>query len=160
MVRHVQLSYDRSVMREMWIAGWARENDVASLASVDIGVLGYYSGARIIDVVGLTDRRIARSAGGHLEKQFNLDHVFSAARPDCLILRSTILPVIAGGQLLRCRPGSEIEKRLFFDRRLPADYRLALSLEVRQDPRQSKLLFLRRDHPLARKLNAVSRIVF
>jgi arabinofuranosyltransferase len=160
MVRNVQLSYDRSVMREMWIARWAGENGVASLASVDIGVLGYYSGARIIDVVGLTDRRIARSAGGHLGKQFNLDHVFMGSRPDCLILRSTILPVIQGGQLLRCRPGSEIEKRLFFDRRLPADYRLALSLEVRQDPRQSKLLFLRRDHPLARKLTAVSRIVF
>lgn len=160
MVRNVQLSYDRSVMREMWIAKWAQENGVASLASVDIGVLGYYSGARIVDVVGLTDRRIARSAGGHLGKQFSLDYVFAEQKPDCLILRSTILPVIKGGQLLRCRPGSEIEKRLFFDRRLLMDYCLALSLEVKQDPRQSKLLFLRRDHPLARKMTAVSRIVF
>ena len=160
MARLVQSSYDRSVMREMWIARWARENGVASLASVDIGVLGYYSQARIIDVVGLTDRRIARSEGGHLNKQFNLDHVFTGGRPDCLILRSTILPEIAGGQLRRCRPGSEIEKRLFFDRRLPTDYRLALSLEVKGDPRQSKLLFLRRDHPLALRQAAVSRIVF
>jgi len=160
MARLVQSSYDRSVMRELWIASWARENDIASLASVDIGVLGYYSGARIIDVVGLTDRRIARSEGGHLNKQFNLDHVFTGGRPDCLILRSTILPVIQDGQLRRCRPGSEIEKRLFFDRRLPTDYRLALSLEVKGDPRQSKLLFLRRDHPLARRQTAVSRIIF
>ncbi len=65
-----------------------------------------------------------------------------------------------GGQLLRCRPGSEIEKRLFFDRRLLTDYRLTLNLEVKNDPRQSKLLFLRRDHPLARKQTVVSRIVF
>ena len=160
MARNVQLSYDRSVTREMWIAGWARENGVASMASVDIGVLGYYSGARIIDVVGLTDRRIARSAGGHLNKQFDLDHVFAGNKPDALILRSTIRPVIAGGQLRRCRPGSEIEKRLFFDRRLLTDYRLALSLEVKGDPRQSKLLFVRRDHPLVREQAAVSRIVF
>jgi hypothetical protein len=160
MARHVQSSYDRSVLREMWIAGWARENGVASLASVDIGVLGYYSGARIIDVVGLTDRRIARSSGGHLNKQFDLDHVFAASKPDGLILRSTIRPEIVGLQLQRCRPGSEIEKRIFFDRRLLADYRLALSLEVQGDPRQSKLIFLRRDHPLSRKRTAVSRIVF
>ena len=159
-VRRVQFSYDRSVMREMWIAKWAGENGVASLASVDIGVLGYYSGAKIIDVVGLTDRRIARSAGGHLGKQFNLDYVFAGGKPDCLILRSTIRPVIESGHLMRGRPGSEIERRLFFDQRLLTDYRLALSLEVENDPRQSKLLFLRKGHPLARKLAAVSRIVF
>ncbi|MBN2243885.1 MAG: hypothetical protein JW793_14460, partial [Acidobacteria bacterium] len=146
--------------REMWIARWTKENGVVTLASVDIGVLGYYSGAKIIDVVGLTDRRIARSAGGHLGKQFNLDHVFVEKKPECLVLRSTIQPVIENGQLRRCRPGSEIEKRLFFDRRLLTDYRLALSLEVQQDPLQSKLLFLHRDHPLARKLTAVSRVVF
>ena len=35
-----------------------------------------------------------------------------------------------------------------------------MSLEVGDDPRQSKLLFLRKDQPLARKLSAVSRIVF
>jgi hypothetical protein len=158
--RRVQISYDSTVMREMWIAKWAGENGVTSLASVDIGVLGYYSGARLIDVVGLTDRRIARSAGGHLGKQFNLDHVFAGGKPDCLILRSTIRPVIESGQLTRGRPGSEIERRLFFDQRLLTDYRLALSLEVENDPRQSKLLFLRKGHPLARKLAAVSRIVF
>ena len=159
-VRHAQYSYDKLVRREMAIAKWVRENGVASLVSVDIGVLGYYSGAKIIDVVGLTDRRIARSAGGHLAKQFNLDYVFAAGKPDCLILRSSIRPVIESGQLTRCRPGSEIERRLFFDRRLLTDYRLVLSLEVGDDPRQSKLLFLRKDRPLARKPTAVARIVF
>jgi hypothetical protein len=160
MVRLAQYSYDMVVMREIVIAKWARENDVASLASVDIGVLGYYSGVKIIDVVGLTDRRIARSAGGHLGKKFNLDYVFTECRPECLILRSIIRPVIENGRLTRCRAGSEIERRLFLDHRLLTDYRLAMSLEVENEPRQSKLLFLRKDHPLARKLTAVSRIVF
>jgi arabinofuranosyltransferase len=159
-VRQAQYSYDKLVRREMAIAKWARENDVASLASVDIGVLGYYSGAKIVDVVGLTDRRIARSTGGHLAKQFDLDHVFVKGKPACLILRSSIRPVIENGRLTRCRPGSEIERRLFFDRRLLTDYRLAMSMEVENAPRQSKLLFLRRDQPLARRLAAVSRIVF
>jgi len=159
-VRHAQDSYDKVVIREMAIAKWARENGVVSLASVDIGVLGYYSGAKIIDVVGLINRRIARSTGGHLAKQFNLDYVFAAGKPECLILRSTIRPVIENGRLTRCRAGSEIERRLFFDPRLLTDYRLVMSLEVEKEPRQSKLLFLRKDQPSARKLTAVARIVF
>jgi len=159
-VRQAQYSYDKLVRREMAIAKWARENGVASLASVDIGVLGYYSRAKIIDVVGLTNRRIARSAGGHLGKQFNLDYVFARGRTDCLILRSSIRPLIENGRLLRCRPGSEIERRLFFDQRLLTDYRLVMSMEVENEPRLSKLLFLRRDHPLARKLTVVSRVIF
>lgn len=160
MARQVQHSYDTQFARELAIARWAREHEVGSLASVDIGAMGYYSQAMIVDVVGLTDRRVSRSAGGHLDKRFDLDYIFAERRPEAVILRSSIRPVIENGQLLRCRPGSLIEIRILLDPRLQRDYRLAMSMEVANEPRQSKLLFLRRDHPSARNLAGVSRMMF
>jgi hypothetical protein len=160
MIETARYSFDKLTVREKAIAEWVREFGVLSVASVDIGVLGYESGAEIIDVVGLTDRFVSRSEGGHLSKRFNLDYLFEHRRPQALVLRSTRTPVIEKERLVRCRPGSEIEKRIFLDERLHRDYRPVLSLDVRDNPRQSKLLFIRRDLSMAKRIGAYRRVQF
>lgn len=160
MIRQARISHDHLSVRERTLAEWIKGQGIASVASVDIGVLGFRSDARIVDVVGLTDPVVARSPGGHLTKKFNLDHLFLRLRPEALILRSTIPPRLENDRLSRCRPGSEIEARIFMDNRLLSDYRLIMSLEIRSMPRQSKLLFMRRGHPLAAEGQEVSRQFF
>lgn len=132
----------------------------ASVTAVDIGMLGFYTDSRIVDLVGLTDPVVAHSPGGHLNKKFNLDHLFVRHRPEALILRSTIRPEIENNRLIRCRPGSEIEGRILMDKRLLSDYRLMMSLEIKSMPRQAKLLFMRRDHALAGQGTEVTRQLF
>lgn len=148
MIHQARISYDALSVRERTVAEWVSEQRIATIASVDIGMLGFYSSAYIVDVVGLTDPVVARSPGGHLNKQFNLDYLFDKHRPDVIILRSTIPPVIENKQLKRCRPGSVIEARIFEDKRLITNYRLIMSLEIKDMSRQSKLFFIHRDHPL------------
>lgn len=160
MIVNARNSFDSLTVRERAIAEWARNGAVASIAAVDIGVMGYYSQAEITDVVGLTDPLVSRSGGGHLGKDFNLDYLFAHRRPQCIILRSTIRPQIENGILQRCRAGSEVEARILLDSRLIRDYRLLMSLELRHNSRQSKLLFIRRDHPLSREPNPVQRQFF
>jgi arabinofuranosyltransferase len=68
------------------IATWLRENTAAdsSVAFVEIGYLGYYSGRYIVDLVGLTDPALTER-GARLDMQGN----FWYAEPDYLLYSST-----------------------------------------------------------------------
>jgi len=60
---------------------------VQRVATVDIGVLGFVSEKRIVDLGGLTDRTIARSPGGLLQKRYDPTYVLDR-RPELVVLRS------------------------------------------------------------------------
>ena len=72
------------------LATWLRENAPpdASAALMDIGIVGYYSQLRIIDLAGLTETHIARSPGAFQEKIYDPAHILDQ-QPQYIILVST-----------------------------------------------------------------------
>jgi hypothetical protein len=81
----------------------------------DIGILGYNTRCRILDVVGLTDAHVARSSGYRHRECLDSDYVF-ALQPDYLMLQT-------GKEQAKPRPLDQIARTLIHDRRF-AQYRL------------------------------------
>lgn len=85
----------------------------ATVALMDIGIVGFRCPElRILDITGLTDRHIARSPGGFLDKHFDVSYVFDQ-RPEVLVIAVSGPP----GSLDETRfnelePWSAIEARL------------------------------------------------
>lgn len=52
-----------------------------SVALTDIGMIGYYSGLRILDISGLTDPYIGHSPGKMLHKQYDTDYILDQSPP-------------------------------------------------------------------------------
>jgi hypothetical protein len=117
---------------------------------VDIGRVGYFTSLEIVDIVGLTDRRIGRSPGGHLNKQFDHDYIFEERRPDFLVIRVRRPPQVVEGAAPRAHPEMAIawiEYRIMADPRLRTHYGLLFSMlpgYVRAEY-YGKLVFARRD---------------
>ena len=57
----------------------------SSIVARDIGALSYFSKRRIIDLVGLTDRHIARTSGFYGRASIDLDYVYSK-EPDFIVI--------------------------------------------------------------------------
>ncbi len=92
-----------------WLAGRARPGETVAL--MDIGLVGYRCiDLRILDITGLTDRTIARSPGGFLDKRFDPAYVFDQ-RPRFLVIVLTNRPGAPAGQLALI-PWTKIEDRL------------------------------------------------
>ncbi len=80
------------------------------LAASDIGLLGYLTGYRVIDMVGLIDKHIARSPGNSFQKDYDPAYVLDQ-KPDFVILQGH-----------RCLP----EERLFAHPQFDVAYREVL----------------------------------
>lgn len=92
-----------------WLAERARPGETVAL--MDIGLVGYRCiDLRILDITGLTDRTIARSPGGFLDKRFDPAYVFDQ-RPRFLVIVLTNRPGAPAGQLA-LTPWTTIEDRL------------------------------------------------
>lgn len=62
----------------LWLRANATPGDAVALS--DIGLIGFLNpGLRILDVTGLTDRHIAKSGGGFLDKSYDVSYVFGRA---------------------------------------------------------------------------------
>lgn len=59
----------------------------ATIALMDVGIIGYITNMRIVDVMGLTDAYIARHSGGEnfLKRTFPVQYIFNK-KPDCIVL--------------------------------------------------------------------------
>ncbi len=57
-----------------WLRANAQEDDTVAL--MDVGLIGYLSKIRILDITGLTDPHIAAAPGGFLKKEYPLDYLF------------------------------------------------------------------------------------
>ena len=69
-----------------WLRHNARTRD--SIALTDIGMVGFFSGLRVIDLSGLTDAHIGHSPGSLLHKRYDPSYVLDQ-RPEFIVLVST-----------------------------------------------------------------------
>jgi arabinofuranosyltransferase len=87
-----------------------KQRPVAVLAASDIGLLGYKTGYRVIDMVGLVDRFIAQSPGNSFQKEYDPAYVLDQ-KPDFIMFQGNI-----------CLP----EQRLEADPRFQEQYRMVM----------------------------------
>ncbi|HMI91979.1 MAG TPA: hypothetical protein VK509_11475, partial [Polyangiales bacterium] len=73
--------------------------------------LAYASGVEVIDLGGLTDPVIARSRGGHLEKQIESAYL-EQRNPDALLLHAATTPRVDGEGRLLALAGYPVERRI------------------------------------------------
>ena len=50
-----------------------------TVALMDVGIIGYESGLRVLDISGLTDRDVAHAPGGFLEKDYPVETLLARA---------------------------------------------------------------------------------
>jgi arabinofuranosyltransferase len=69
------------------VAAFLRERGVPgdTVALMDVGIIGYESGLRVLDISGLTDPRVARAPGGFLDKHYPVRAIL-AERPRFFVL--------------------------------------------------------------------------
>jgi hypothetical protein len=112
-----------------------------SVATVDVGYLAYRGGLTVVDLGGLTEPAVARLPGGHLDKVVGPG--FLAARdPDCVLLHSSVAPLVDELGRLRHYDGFPVEERLVRDPWLWARYRV--EDVIRYAPRYHYALLTRR----------------
>lgn len=102
------------------LATWLRDNASpdASVALMDIGIIGYYSQLRIIDLTGLTESHIAHTPGAFQDKIYDPAYVLDQA-PEYVILVST------DGDLV---PDFPIDLRIYQSPLFQARYEYAFKL--------------------------------
>jgi hypothetical protein len=66
-----------------WLARHARPGD--SIALMDVGMIGFHTGLRTLDITGLTDPHIARAPGGMIAKRYDPAYVLDR-RPTFIVL--------------------------------------------------------------------------
>jgi hypothetical protein len=118
--------------RAVELAGWLRAH-ARSVALVDVGVIGYASGLPVVDLGGLTDPRIARAPGGHLDKRIAPAYL-RERDPDAIVLHTSNTPQV--GPDRRLLPGNEffaVERRVAEMRFVRERYRVARAVHYARD---------------------------
>ncbi len=137
------------------LAEWIRSRATPgeTIALMDIGIVGYVCHAQhVLDVTGLTDRTIAKSPGGFLDKQFDPAYVFDR-RPEFLV---AVLHAPDDGpepDLRRLEHWTGLEERLLNTRAFaqhyfrPSEPPASASLEERLAGRLGAARVFLHDHP-------------
>ncbi len=111
-LRYVTIRADGYLRGHAALAGWLLEisRPGQTVALMDIGLIGYHCiDLNVLDITGLTDRRIAKSPGSFLDKRFDTAYVFSR-RPEYIVIVLTGPPEFKDPNELRA--WTEIENRL------------------------------------------------
>jgi arabinofuranosyltransferase len=98
------------------------------VALVDAGYLPWVSGVRVLDLAGLTDPRVARAPGGHLDKRFD-PAILAVDPPDAILLHSRTWPPVDGHGRLMGLAGYPVEQRVAALPWVRAHYRVARVLQ-------------------------------
>jgi arabinofuranosyltransferase len=122
------------------LAHWLRENAPpdASVALMDVGIIGFYSRLRIIDLTGLTEAHIAHTPGAFQDKVYDPAYVLDQ-RPEYVVLVSTDEDL---------EPDFPIDRRIYHSPQFQDNYRFAFKLEHygnRGGPAYYLLLFERKE---------------
>ena len=108
------------------VGAWLRDHASPdeTVALMDIGIVGFVSGMRVVDITGLTDSRVAASPGGWLKKQYPLDYLFGLA-PEYFVL-------VSGSDYPKEPFGSSfpIDRAVFQDPRLLDQYGYLFSVDA------------------------------
>jgi hypothetical protein len=107
------------------LAYWLDERYDAgrTVALTDVGMIGYYSGLRIVDLTGLTDITIARAPGDIMDKVYNTSYILDQ-EPAVVVLVSLDDDLI---------PDFACDRRLYDDEHFQAAYELDHTLEHYRD---------------------------
>lgn len=101
-----------------YVGNWLRDEaeDDETVALMDVGLIGYLSPMRVLDITGLTDPYIAAAPGGFLKKEYPLDYLFDSG-PDYIVL-------VSGGDYPWVPFGTSfpIDRSIFHDSRFLARY--------------------------------------
>jgi hypothetical protein len=129
------------------LATWLQETAPpdASVALMDIGIVGYYSQLRIIDLTGLTENTIARAPGAFQEKVYDPAYVLDQ-EPRYVIL------VSQDGDLV---PDFPIDRRIYESPSFQDSYRYLfklIHLGNGQGPGYYLLVFERMHSPTQRRI--------
>jgi MFS family permease len=122
------------------LAAWLRENAPpdANVALMDVGIIGYYSRLRIIDLTGLTEAHIAHAPGAFQEKVYDPAYVLDQ-RPEYVVLVSTDEDL---------EPDFAIDRRIYQSPQFQDSYRFVFKLKHYGNgggPAYYLLLFERRE---------------
>lgn len=161
MLGKIDRTWNKTVQLEHAMNRWISLSNPRSVGSVDIGRLGFYLTADIVDFSGLTDGTIGRSPGTHLNKSFSLDYIFVKRKPHLIVLRLTKAPRIIEGQLKSLGSGSPVETRIIMDSRFADDYSFGVAFlpPASENPYYGKLIFYRKDFPVPGGLIPPGRII-
>jgi arabinofuranosyltransferase len=81
------------------------------VALVDAGHIPWVAGVQVFDLAGLTEPRVARAAGGHLDKRF--DPRLLASEPiDAIVLHAAVPPRVDAAGRLVSLAGHPVEQRV------------------------------------------------
>ncbi len=109
------------------VAGFLRQhsNPDDMVALMDVGIIGYESGLRVLDISGLTEPEIAKAPGGFLDKRYPVESLL-AKSPRYFVLVN----------------GFRIDEAIMKDPAFLRDYRLVLERNHRYNwtPAQSYTL--------------------
>jgi hypothetical protein len=81
------------------------------IALVDVGWVGWRTGAEIVDLGGLTDRAIARAHGTYLDKEVS-EAYLERRDPDAIVLHAGARPVVRAGRLESLPGAYGVEERV------------------------------------------------
>ena len=130
-----------------FIADWVGRSGATSVAAVDIGLLGFLTGADVTDLGGLTDARIGRRAGRHLHKPLDLDYVVAERHPEVVIIRLGRPPARDPGGSVRLHGLTGVERQLMGAPEFAMQYRLLFSVlpeDPQRNPYYGRAVFARR----------------
>jgi hypothetical protein len=119
------------------LARWLHDNAAAgdTVALMDIGLVGYGNPQlRILDLTGLTDRHIAKSPGGFVDKHYDPAYVLDQ-RPRYIVITMTGFRAASGE--FRYNPWTGVEARLAEHPRFARDYRRLRARPLTEDPCES-----------------------
>ena len=123
--------YDRA---HLALANWLDEryNTDTTVALMDVGMIGYYSDLRVVDITGLTDIIIAQSPGTIMDRLNDAAYVLDQ-EPAAIALVG-----LDDDQI----PDFPIDRRLYDDERFQAAYELHHTLEHYRDAELGTYLLL------------------
>ena len=81
------------------------------VVALDVGALAYWSGAQVVDLGGLTEPRIARVPGGHLDKRVDAAWL-EQLRPARIVLHSRVRPKVDASGRVRWFAGYPVEQHV------------------------------------------------
>lgn len=108
------------------VGQWLRDHadPSATVALMDIGMIGYTSGIRVIDITGLTDPHVAAAPGGWLKKTYSLDYLFGRSPDYFVVVSGSDYPVEPFGSSF------PIDRAVFEDPRFLTQYRFLFSADA------------------------------
>jgi arabinofuranosyltransferase len=109
------------------LAEWLSANYPSGtpVALMDIGIVGYYTDLRLIDITGLTDTTIAHAPGFHVNKVYDPAYVLDQ-EPEVIVLVSLDSDL---------EPDFPVDRRIYANERFQSEYVLHHTLDHYHDTR-------------------------